>query len=65
MEGLFGADFDIDIKQTKTDVKKLVKKASGEPKKSVESDTEKLLASKKLTIEERLEIIKEKVIKTL
>lgn len=65
MEGLFGADFDIDIKQTKTDVKKLVKKASGEPKKSAESDTEKLLASKKLTIEERLAIIKEKVIKTL
>ena len=29
MEGLFGADFDIDIKQTKTEVKKLVKKASG------------------------------------
>ena len=65
MEGLFGADFDIDIKQTKTDVKKLVKKASGEPKKSAKSDTEKLLASKKLTIEERLAIIKEKVIKTL
>ena len=65
MEGLFGADFDIDIRQTKSDVKKLVKKASGEPKKSAKSDTEKLLASKKLTIEERLAIIKEKVIKTL
>ena len=33
MEGVFGADFDIDIKQTKTDVKKLIKKVSGESKK--------------------------------
>ena len=63
MEGLFGADFDINISQTKADVKKLVKKASSTRKEKTEE--EKLLASKKLTIEERLSIITEKVIKTL
>ena len=64
MAGLFGPEFDIDLNQ-KAKVKKIVKKASGEPTKAVKSETEKLLASKKLTIEERLAIITEKVIKTL
>ena len=64
MAGLFGPDFDIDLNQ-KSKVKTLVKKASGTAKKQVKSEEEKLLASKKLTIEERLAIIKEKVIKTL
>ena len=65
MEGLFGADFEIDIGKTKSDVKKLVKKLAPEAKKSAKTETEKLLASKKLTIQERLAIITEKVIKTL
>lgn len=64
MEGLFGEDFAINLSQTKADVKNLVKKASS-AKKSAKSDEEKLLASKKLTIQERLAIITEKVIKTL
>lgn len=64
MEGLFGEDFNINLTQTKADVKKLVKKATS-IKKSTKTDEEKLLASKKLTIEERLAIITEKVIKTL
>ena len=65
MDGLFGADFEIDIGKTKSDVKKLVKKLAPEAKKSAKTETEKLLASKKLTIQERLAIITEKVIKTL
>ncbi|MBP5469876.1 MAG: hypothetical protein J6Z11_11610, partial [Candidatus Riflebacteria bacterium] len=64
MEGLFGSDFDIDISKTKADVKKLVKKLTPETK-SNKTEAEKLLSSKKLTIEERLAIITEKVIKTL
>jgi DNA polymerase I-like protein with 3'-5' exonuclease and polymerase domains len=64
MEGLFGEDFNINLSQTKADVKKLVKKATS-AKKSTKTDEEKLLSSKKLTIEERLAIITEKVIKTL
>ena len=64
MEGLFGEDFNINLSQTKADVKKLVKKATS-TKKPAKTDEEKLLSSKKLTIEERLAIITEKVIKTL
>ena len=65
MEGLFGSDFDIDISKTKADVKKLVKKLTPENNKTNKTEAEKLLSSKKLTIEERLAIITEKVIKTL
>ena len=64
MEGLFGADFEIDIKQTKADVKKLVKKASGLGRVE-KTPEEKLLASKTLSMETRLSIIKEKVLEIL
>ena len=38
MEGLFGADFEINISQTKADVKKLVKKASSTRKEKTEEE---------------------------
>ena len=61
--GLFGEDFDIDLNKPKAEVKKLVKKITKEL--SEKEKAEKLLASKKLTVQERLAIITEKVIKTL
>ena len=64
MEGLFGEAFNIDLSRTKTEIKKLAKKATT-AKKQTKTDEEKLLASKKLTIEERLALITEKVIKIL
>ena len=65
MEGLFGAEFDIDLKP-KTSVKDLVKKVK-KPAKELdeEAQTAKLLKSKKLSIQERLEIITDKVIRKL
>ena len=63
MEGLFGADFEIDITKSRADVKKLAKKLAME--QALETDPEKVLKSKKLSIPERLAIINEKVIKTL
>ena len=66
MEGLFGADFEINISKSKTDVKKLVSKTEKVKKADDEQTaTAKLLKSKKLSIQERLSIIKEKVLKTL
>lgn len=59
--GLFGADFAIVL--PKTDVKKLVQKVDTTTIEEV--DTEKLLKSKKLTIHERLEVIRDRVIKVL
>jgi hypothetical protein len=64
MEGLFGADFEVKI-TPKTDVKKLVKKLDSEQTKATEVNAEKMLKSKKLSLQERLTIIKEKVITTL
>ena len=64
MEGLFGADFEIDIKTPKS-VKKLVKKLDADAIKSTETNVEKMLKSKKLSLQDRLAIINEKVIKTL
>ena len=58
---LFGEDFLIDVQ--KNTVKDLVKKLSG--KNGEEVSSEKLLKSKKLTLEERLNIITDKVLKTL
>lgn len=58
---LFGEDFLIDVQENT--VKDLVKKLSG--KNGEEVSTEKLLKSKKLTLEERLNIITDKVLKTL
>jgi len=62
MEGLFGEEFNIDL-TAKSAVKKLVKKV--ESVKTAEVNTEKLLASKELSIKERLAIITEKVLKIL
>lgn len=58
---LFGEDFFIDVQENT--VKDLVKKLSG--KNGEEISSEKLLKSKKLTLEERLNIITDKVLKTL
>ena len=58
---LFGEDFLIDVQENT--VKDLVKKLSG--KNGEEVSSEKLLKSKKLTLEERLNIITDKVLKTL
>ena len=56
---LFGEDFLIDVQENT--VKDLVKKLSG--KNGEEISSEKLLKSKKLTLEERLNIITDKVLK--
>lgn len=61
MESLFGSDFEI---KSKAEVKKLLKKINAAAN-SEEVNTEKLLKSKKLSISERLELIRNKVIKTL
>ena len=58
---LFGEDFLIDVQENT--VKDLVKKLSG--KNGEEVSPEKLLKSKKLTLEERLNIITDKVLKIL
>jgi len=63
--GLFGTDFDIDITKTKSDVKQLLKKLNPEFTEPGAQNTEKILKSKKLSIQERLEIINDKVIKIL
>lgn len=65
MEGLFGADFELEIVKPKSEVKKLVKKLDADSTKPAEVNAEKLLKSKKLSLQERLAIINEKVIKTL
>ena len=65
MEGLFGADFELEITKPKSEVKKLVKKLDAESTKPAEVNAEKMLKSKKLSLQERLAIINEKVIKTL
>jgi len=63
MDGnLFGEEFNIEI--PKKDTKELVKKST--PKSAaVGADTEKILKSKKLSIQERLGVIRDKVIKIL
>ena len=63
MEGLFGEDFKINIDTSRSKVKDLVKKTK--PVLTEEEETKKLLKSKKLSLEERLNIITEKVIKIL
>lgn len=61
MTGLFGEDFNIKVKEIS--VKELIKKAA--PKKSEELNAEKVLKSKKLTLQERVAIINERVTKVL
>ena len=65
MEGLFGADFEVTLATSKSDVKKLVKKLDADSTKPAEVNTEKMLKSKKLSLQDRLTIINEKVIKIL
>jgi DNA polymerase-1 len=65
MEGLFGTDFELTITKPKSEVKKLIKKLDADSTKPAEVNAEKLLKSKKLSLQERLAIINEKVIKTL
>lgn len=62
MPGLFGEEFDIKIKEN--NVKDLVKKVA---KKELTQDeaAEKMLKSKKISLQERLAIIKENVIRVL
>ncbi len=65
MEGLFGADFELEITKPKSEVKKLVKKLDADSTKPAEVNAEKMLKSKKLSLQDRLAIINEKVIKIL
>ena len=65
MEGLFGADFELEITKPKSEVKKLVKKLDTDSTKPAEVNAEKMLKSKKLSLQDRLAIINEKVIKIL
>ena len=65
MEGLFGADFEVSVVTSKSEVKKLVKKLDTEAIKPTEVNAEKMLKSKTLSLQDRLAIINEKVIKTL
>jgi DNA polymerase I-like protein with 3'-5' exonuclease and polymerase domains len=65
MEGLFGADFELEITKPKSEVKKLVKKLEADSTKPAEVNAEKMLKSKKLSLQDRLAIINEKVIKIL
>lgn len=62
MEGLFGADFEITPRTSKSKVKTLVKKLDADSTKPAEVNAEKMLKSKKLSLQERLAIINEKVI---
>ena len=63
MDGLFGADFEINITKTKAESKKLAKKL--EQEKRIEENASKYLKSKSLSIQERLDIIKDKVLNVL
>ena len=59
---LFGAEYNIELKKTNT--RELIKRAA--PKAdTIDLDTEKVLKSKKLSIRERLGVIRDKVIKIL
>jgi DNA polymerase-1 len=65
MEGLFGADFEVEVVTSKSKVKNLVKKLDADSTKPAEVNAEKMLKSKKLSLQDRLAIINEKVIKIL
>ena len=61
MDGLFGANFEIDV--NKPSVKSLVQKLSSTEEEEI--DAKKLLKSKKLSLQERLTIITNRVLKVL
>ena len=65
MDGLFGAEFNIDISLKKSDLKSKVKKIDSAGADLDIVDTAKVLKSKKLSIQDRLDVIKNKVIKIL
>ena len=65
MEGLFGADFEITPRISKSKVKTLVKKLDADSTKPAEVNAEKMLKSTQLSLLDRLTIINEKVIKIL
>ncbi len=65
MDGLFGAEFNIDISLKKSDLKNKVKKIDSAATDLDVVDTAKVLKSKKLSIQDRLDVIKNKVIKIL
>lgn len=63
-ESLFGSEFEIKLDQNKDKIKKLVKKVTDRDA-DTEIDTAKALKSKKLSLADRLLIIKNKVLQTL
>lgn len=65
MEGLFGSDFEVEVVTSRSKVKNLVKKLDADSTKPAEVNAEKMLKSKKLSLQDRLAIINEKVIKIL
>jgi DNA polymerase-1 len=65
MDGLFGAEFNLDISLKKSDLKSKVKKLDSAAENLDVVDTAKVLKSKKLSIQDRLDVIKNKVIKIL
>ena len=54
MEGLFGADFELTVTKPKSEVKKLVKKLEADSTKPAEANAEKMLKSKKLSLQDRI-----------
>lgn len=63
VDSLWGEEFKIEDTPTKT--KKIIKKINSEKKTSVELDAEKAVKSKKLSIDDKLVIVKQKVLETL
>lgn len=63
VDSLWGEEFKIEDTPAKT--KKIIKKINSERKNSVELDAEKAVKSKKLSIDDKLVIVKQKVLETL
>ena len=63
VDSLWGEEFKIEDTSAKT--KKIIKKINSEKKTSVELDAEKAVKSKKLSIDDKLVIVKQKVLETL
>lgn len=63
VDSLWGEEFKIEDTPAKT--KKIIKKINSEKKASVELDAEKAVKSKKLSIDDKLVIVKQKVLETL
>ena len=63
VDSLWGEEFKIEDTPAKT--KKIIKKINSEKKASIELDAEKAVKSKKLSIDDKLVIVKQKVLETL